>query len=84
MKRGRHVLATVVDHKLPHRLGEAKESGDKQQIAQAQKLFWDQDNWQGLCKQCHDSHKQRLEKSGAAVGCDTNGVPIDNNHHWNR
>ena len=39
-KEGRFVKATVVDHVMPHR-------GD-------QKLFWDQSNWQPLCKQCHD------------------------------
>ena len=39
-KAGRYVKATVVDHIIPNR-------GD-------QKLFWDQDNWQPLCKQCHD------------------------------
>ena len=32
--------ATVVDHIVPHR-------GDK-------KLFWDESNWQALCKDCHD------------------------------
>jgi 5-methylcytosine-specific restriction enzyme A len=32
--------ATVVDHVVPHR-------GD-------QGLFWDRDNWQSLCKRCHD------------------------------
>lgn len=32
--------ATVVDHIVPHR-------GDK-------KLFWDQSNWQPLCKEHHD------------------------------
>lgn len=31
----------VVDHIIPHK-------GDYD-------LFWDQDNWQALCKQCHDS-----------------------------
>ena len=40
MKEGRYVKATVVDHIVPHR-------GD-------QKLFWDQSNWQALCKSCHD------------------------------
>jgi len=33
--------AEVVDHIKPHR-------GDK-------KLFWDESNWQSLCKRCHDS-----------------------------
>jgi len=39
-KRGKLVPATVVDHKIPHR-------GDRQ-------LFWDKNNWQPLCKSCHD------------------------------
>lgn len=39
-RNGRYVKATVVDHKVPHR-------GD-------QRLFWDRDNWQPLCKPCHD------------------------------
>ena len=39
-KQGKYVRATVVDHIIPHR-------GD-------QKLFWDQNNWQPLCKSCHD------------------------------
>ena len=40
MKYGMLTPATVVDHVIPHR-------GD-------QKLFWDEDNWQALCKSCHD------------------------------
>lgn len=40
MKQGRYTKATVVDHIVPHR-------GD-------QKLFWDESNWQALCKACHD------------------------------
>lgn len=39
-KAGKFIKATVVDHKIPHR-------GD-------QKLFWDEENWQPLCKSCHD------------------------------
>ncbi|MBR0407649.1 MAG: HNH endonuclease [Clostridia bacterium] len=39
--------ATVVDHIVPHR-------GD-------QKLFWDQSNWQPLCKRHHD------EKTGKGL-----------------
>jgi len=66
--RGYLVPATVVDHIQPHR-------GDMA-------LFWNRDNWQSLCKQCHDSHKQRLEKSGAIVGCDAAGIPIDPSHPW--
>ena len=39
MKAGRLTPATVVDHVVPHR-------GDV-------KLFWDEGNWQALCKACH-------------------------------
>ncbi|POP53077.1 HNH endonuclease signature motif containing protein [Zhongshania marina] len=66
--RGVYVTATVVDHKVAHR-------GDM-------KLFWDKNNWQGLCGHCHDSHKQRLEKSGVQVGSDVNGFPLDPSHPW--
>lgn len=45
-RNGRYVKATVVDHKTPHR-------GDPT-------LFWDQSNWQALCKSCHD-HKTATE-----------------------
>lgn len=39
--QGKLIKATVVDHIIPHR-------GD-------QKLFWDESNWQALCKSCHDT-----------------------------
>lgn len=70
MKRRMYVPATVVDHKIPHR--------------NDMELFWDRDNWQGLCKCCHDSEKQRLEKSGTIAGADENGIPIDPAHHWHQ
>lgn len=41
--------ATVVDHKIPHK-------GD-------QELFWNQENWQVLCKPCHD-RKTAAEDGG--------------------
>lgn len=40
MKAGKLMPATVVDHIIPHR-------GD-------QVLFWNKENWQPLCKDCHD------------------------------
>ena len=43
--KGRITPAQVVDHVIPHR-------GDKQ-------LFWDRDNWQALCKPCHDAKTAR-------------------------
>jgi 5-methylcytosine-specific restriction protein A len=49
LKRGKVTAATVVDHIIPHK-------GDYG-------LFWDKDNnWQALCKRCHDSDKQREER----------------------
>lgn len=45
-KKGQLVPATVVDHIKPHR-------GDPE-------LFWDEKNWQPLCKHCHD-HKTMTE-----------------------
>lgn len=39
-KEGVMMQATVVDHIIPHR-------GDE-------KLFWNRDNWQALCKRHHD------------------------------
>lgn len=40
LKERKATPATVVDHIIPHR-------GDPA-------LFWDVDNWQPLCKPCHD------------------------------
>lgn len=62
-------LASVADHKVPHREDED--------------LFW-QGDLQSLCATCHNSYKQRLEKSGVAQGCSDDGRPLDPNHHWNR
>ncbi|MGE5390886.1 MAG: HNH endonuclease [Deltaproteobacteria bacterium] len=45
-KEGELTVAEVVDHIIPHR-------GD-------QTLFWDESNWQPLCKKCHD-RKTRTE-----------------------
>ena len=47
---GRVTAADVVNHKIPHR-------GD-------QELFWDESNWESLCKRHHDSDAQMAEKSG--------------------
>jgi 5-methylcytosine-specific restriction endonuclease McrA len=68
--KGQLVPARIVDHKTPHKGNEV--------------IFWDESEWQALCKPCHDSTKQRLEKSGVEVGCDVNGFPVDPNHPWNK
>lgn len=39
-EHGKLVKAEVVDHITPHRGNEV--------------LFWDESNWQALCKRCHD------------------------------
>ncbi|VFS89174.1 HNH endonuclease [Kluyvera cryocrescens] len=65
-EQGKVAAATVVDHIIPHKLKEALRSGGKDALSKAQKLFWDQKNWQGLCKPHHDSTKQRMEKRGIA------------------
>lgn len=49
-RNGRTTAAGVVDHIVAHR-------GDMD-------LFWDQANWQSLCKPCHDSVKQAEEAAG--------------------
>lgn len=54
-------FATVADHVTPHR-GDAA-------------LFWDTTNLQSLCKLCHDSIKQRMERNNKPqIGLD--GWPI--------
>ena len=45
-------------------------------------LFWDVDNWQGLCADHHRRTKAQMERSGRARGNDCSGVPLDPNHHW--
>ena len=67
-EQGRVVPATVVDHRKPHR-------GDPV-------LFWDPTNLQGLCQTHHSATKQRAEQSGAMVGCDASGMPLDPGHAW--
>jgi 5-methylcytosine-specific restriction protein A len=70
LARGRTTAATVVDHKIPHK-------GD-------QVLFWDQANWQSLCADDHDRHKQQLERLGYSLTIGANGWPTDPNHPSNR
>ncbi|MBB4067171.1 HNH endonuclease signature motif containing protein [Gellertiella hungarica] len=41
--------SSVVDHITPHK-------GDP-------RLFWDRTNWQALCARCHNSRKQKQERS---------------------
>jgi 5-methylcytosine-specific restriction endonuclease McrA len=65
---GQIAESTVVDHIKPH-------GGDWS-------LFWDSQNWQPLCKACHDSVKKRQESRGELIGCDVNGNPLDPLSPW--
>jgi 5-methylcytosine-specific restriction protein A len=77
-KIGRLNAATVVDHIKAHK-------GDTL-------LFWDQDNWQPLCKACHDRKTAREDggmgnkqgKGKARADCGVDGLPVDRTHHWNK
>jgi 5-methylcytosine-specific restriction protein A len=52
-RNGRLTPATVVDHITPHK-------GNRE-------LFWDESNWQALCKSCHD-RKTAKEDGGFGNG----------------
>ena len=67
--RLRVTVAEVVDHIKPHKGNMV--------------LFWDRSNWQALSKTCHDSYKQRLERTGRVEGCTIEGLPLDPGHDWN-
>lgn len=69
-KLGRVTPATVVDHIKAHK--------------GSLSLFRDENNWQALCKPCHDSAKQMQEVHGYSQACDVNGFPIDEGHHWHK
>ncbi|MFT8210866.1 MAG: HNH endonuclease signature motif containing protein [Symbiopectobacterium sp.] len=71
--------ATVVDHIVPHRLHFAKTT---EELKIAKKLFWDENNWQPLCVQHHNTTKQRMEKGNKGYGCDETGMPSNPNSHW--
>lgn len=58
-RKGIVTEANTVDHIIPHK-------GDMDK-------FFDKSNLCSLCKQCHSSIKQRMEKSGE-FGCDENGL----------
>lgn len=63
LRNARVVAANVVDHITPHKLKDAIDSGDQERIERARELFWSSDNWNSLCFHCHNSVKQREERS---------------------
>lgn len=66
---GKRARATVVDHIVPHR-------GDEE-------LFWEQSNWQPLCKPCHDGEKAVMEARGYSDRIGVSGWPVDPAHPSN-
>lgn len=69
-RSGLDTPATVVDHKKEHK-------GDLV-------LFWDEDNWQGICPPCHSRIKQIQESRGYSQAAGVDGTPLDPGHPWNR
>ncbi|MCF3933289.1 HNH endonuclease [Acuticoccus sp. M5D2P5] len=63
------VLATVVNHRVPHR-------GDWA-------LFTDRANHESLCESCHNAVAQAEEARGYSVAVDATGWPIDPRHPAN-
>lgn len=63
LEKGIAVPAEVVDHKKEHK-------GDKG-------LFYDTKNWQSLCKHCHDSIKQKMEKNAHLPEIGLDGWPVE-------
>jgi 5-methylcytosine-specific restriction endonuclease McrA len=66
----RITVATEVHHDIPHR--------------GVWSLFNDPDNLVSLCKRCHDSRAQALEKRGYDDVVGDDGWPIDQKHPINR
>ena len=67
---GHVVVATVVDHIVPHR-------GDVG-------LFFDWDNLRSTCKTCHDSYAAIKDRLGYVPGVGVDGLPVDGGHWWGR
>ena len=65
----RRARALHTDHITPH-------EGDR-------RLFWNRNNWQGLCIPCHNAKTRRDETGKAMSGNSADGMPIDPTHHWN-
>jgi len=60
LKRDEVTAATVLDHVIPHK-GDAK-------------LFWDEDNWQSLCK---PDHSRKTNEYDGGFGNEIKSLPDD-------
>lgn len=67
--RGIDTPAQHVDHIVPITAG-----GD----------WFDGDNLQSLCAECHSQKTRADEGKTVNFGCGVDGVPIDGAHHWNK
>lgn len=68
MDMGKIIPASVADHVIAHK-------GDED-------LFFE-GALQSLCETHHNSSKQKAEKRGLLeIGCDENGIPLSDIHHW--
>lgn len=78
---GKIAVAQVVDHIKPHKGNE--------------ELFFNEGNWQSLCKPCHDAktatqdggYGNRKLSAGEVKprqGCTVDGLPLDRAHHWHK
>lgn len=65
-REGRTTMATVADHRTPHK-------GDL-------RLFFDPLNLDGLCQEHHSADKQQIEKRGYSTRIGPDGFPTDENH----
>lgn len=73
LRMGKETALTVsspVHHKTPHK-------GNRI-------LFFDPNNLESVCKDCHDSIIQMQEKHGYSQACDVNGYPLDLEHPWGK
>jgi 5-methylcytosine-specific restriction endonuclease McrA len=67
---GRVTPSTVVNHRKAHR--------------GCWTLFKDTTNWQALCKPCHDSEGQSIDKRGHSNRIGIDGWPVDDKHPFNK
>ncbi|MBN2842826.1 MAG: HNH endonuclease [Sedimentisphaerales bacterium] len=76
--RGVIKSAEVVDHIIPWRWGQTE--------AIRNVLFWSTENWQPLCKACHDGLKKSQEQNWqskrmtVSAIADVMGIPLDLSH----
>ena len=68
LSHGKKVLATQLDHIVPLFKGGKDED----------------DNRQGLCDQCHDDKTREDLGWKQSTACDSDGNPLNSNHHWNK